>query len=86
MSDLSVEIEKLVNEALFEARNDPIVVPEDAVRKVRRICFEFELSTKSAGAFMDAITLMLRGVSLKLSGIEYIRTSEKYDTGKGFDV
>jgi len=84
MSNLSAEVTKLINMEMFENRGDPIVVPEEAVRKVRRVYFEFELSTKSAGALIDAITSMLRTVPLDLAGIKYIGNHEKYDYGEGF--
>jgi len=83
--DLAAEVTKLINMEMFENRGDPIVVPEDTVRKVRRVYFEFELSTKEAGALIDAITLMLRTISLELAGIKYISNYEKYDYGKGFE-
>lgn len=84
MNDLISEIDALIKLEIFESRNDPITVPEEAVRKVRRVYFEFELSTKSAGALIDAITSMLRTVSLHLAGIKYIGNHEKYDYGEGF--
>jgi len=85
MNDLISEIEKLVKVEVFNSRNDPIVVPENAARKVRRVYFEFELSTKAAGALVDAITLMLRTTSLDLAGLKYIGNYEKYDYGEGFE-
>jgi len=85
MSDLVSEVTKLVNKEMFENRHDPVVVPEDAVRNVRRVYFEFELSTKAASALVDAITLMLRTTSLELAGIKYISNHEKYDYGEGFE-
>jgi len=83
--DLSAEVTKLINMEMFENRHDPVFVPEGAVRAVRRVYFEFELSTKSAGALIDAITSMLRTTSLELAGLKYIDYHEKYDYGEGFE-
>jgi len=65
--------------------SEEIVTPKEAVKNVRRVYFEFELSTKEAGALIDGITLMLRTVPLDLAGIKYIGNYEKYDYGEGFE-
>jgi len=64
----------------------PPSVPKEAVRKVRRVHFEFEITSKAGGVLLDAITLMLRTISLNeiLTGIKYISTFERYDYGDGF--
>ncbi len=65
----------------------PPVVPKEAVRNVRRVHFEFEVTSKAGGVLLDAITLMLRTISLNeiLTGIRYISTFERYDYGDGFE-
>lgn len=66
--------------------SEKVVTPKDAVRSVRRVVFEFEVSDKSAGVGLDNVVGLLRSNPqyLKSWGIEYISSFDRYDYGDGF--